>query len=91
MTPINNESLKSIGFIFDQEEFDFFAIGNMERISFYSPCKRFIVAKCNEGNNISYENAWNLHIDNSDMQTIAYCDVEYIEQIQILMDLYKNY
>ena len=90
MTPITDKSLKSIGFVFDQEEFEFFA-PEMDRIVYYSPCKRFIVAKCNEGNNISHENAWNLHIDNSDMQTLAYCDVEYIEQIQILMDMYKNY
>ena len=48
MTPITDKSLKSIGFVFEQEEFEFFA-PEMDRIVYYSPCKRFIVAKCNEG------------------------------------------
>jgi hypothetical protein len=90
-TLISRESLEAIGFIFDQEMYDFFIKGNLERISFYSPCKRFIVTKCLDGNNISYQNAWGLHIDNSDMQSLASCDVEFIEQIQALMEIYKDY
>lgn len=34
---------------------------------------------------------WNLHIDNSDMSTIANCSVEFIEQVETLMEIYKDY
>ena len=34
---------------------------------------------------------WNLHVDNSDMSSIASCDVEFIEQIQAIMEIYKDY
>ena len=93
MTKITPESLESIGFIFDKEEYIFFKIGNMTRFSYYSSCKRFVVTRCEDGNNISYrpEEAWSLHIDNSDMESLGCCDVEFIEQIEALMQIYKNY
>lgn len=34
---------------------------------------------------------WNLHVDNSDFETIANCDVEYIDQVIEIMAIYKNY
>lgn len=90
MTEINKETLEAIGFIFDKEEFEFFK-PQFERISYYSPCRRFVITKDNEGNNISYSNAWSLHVDNSDMCTLASCQVEFIEQVLVIMELYKNY
>jgi hypothetical protein len=44
-------------------------------------------------NNMTLENGWgwNLHVDNSDMSSIASCDVEFIEQIQTIMEIYKDY
>lgn len=37
------------------------------------------------------ELGWQLHINNSNMSNIASCDVEYIEQLETLIDIYKNY
>ena len=37
------------------------------------------------------ELGWQLHINNSNMCNIASCDVEYIEQIFALIDIYKDY
>lgn len=93
MTKITPETLIAIGFIFDKEEYEFFKIGNRTRYSYYSPCRRFIITRCEEGNNISYrpEEAWSMHIDNSDMESIGCCDVEFIEQVIALMQIYKNY
>lgn len=34
---------------------------------------------------------WNLHVDNSDFETLANCSVEYIEQVNQIMEIYKNY
>ena len=34
---------------------------------------------------------WNLHVDNSDFETLANCSVEYIEQVYQIMEIYKNY
>ena len=34
---------------------------------------------------------WNLHVDNSDFETLANCCVEYIEQVNQIMELYKEY
>lgn len=34
---------------------------------------------------------WNLHVDNSDMCSLASCSVEYIEQIIAIMEIYKDY
>ena len=51
--------------------------------------KRFELRK--SVNNIYYEYGWNLRVDNNDMQTIASCDVEYVEQVETIMNLYKDY
>lgn len=93
MTKITPETLIAIGFIFDKEEYEFFKIGNRIRYSYYSPCRRFVVTRCEDGNNISYrpEEAWSMHIDNSDMESLGCCDVEFIEQVIALMQIYKNY
>ena len=93
MTKITPESLESIGFTFDKDEYEFFETVNLTRCSYYSSCRRFIVTRCEDGNNISYrpEEAWSLHIDNSDMESLGCCDVEFIEQIETLMQIYKNY
>ena len=37
------------------------------------------------------ELGWQLHIDTSDMCSIAICDVEYIEQVEALIEIYKDY
>ena len=59
-------------------------------ISLISEDKRFELRKT-DNNNIDYEYGWNLHVDNRDMQTIASCDVEYVEQVETIMNLYKDY
>ena len=51
--------------------------------------KRFSLTKTD--NNIHYEHGWNLHVDNKNMESIASCDVEYVEQVEIIMNLYKDY
>ena len=51
--------------------------------------KRFSLTKTD--NNINYEYGWNLHVDNKNMESIASCDVEYVEQVEIIMNLYKDY
>ena len=58
-----------------------------------SPCGRYILRRDKDDSyftNLSND-AWKLHIDNSDMQTIGNCDVEYVEQVRILIAVYKNY
>ena len=60
---------------------------------YISPCGRYILRRDKDDfyfTNLSND-AWNLHIDNSDMQTIANCDVEYVEQVRIFMAIYKDY
>lgn len=59
--------------------------------SFKSPCGRFILTTIEESNLTNDIYGWNLHIDNSDMESIGWNDVEYIEQVQTLMNLYKDY
>lgn len=93
-TPITKESLEAIGFVEDLDTKKLFAeLAKTDDKyiweSYESPDHRFIVRK--GPTNISYDNGWSIHIDNSDMCTIANCDVEYIEQIQTLMELYKTY
>lgn len=89
MTPINRQTLTDIGFIEDLHEEALFLDIDRNIEIYNSPDKRLIVRK--GPNNISYENGWNLHIDNSDFQTIASCDVDCIEQILTISDIYKNY
>ena len=62
-------------------------------VFYRSPCKRYVLQET-DGSNL-YDPAtgkgWNLHIDNSDMQSLASCDVEYIGQISELMRIYNRY
>ena len=37
------------------------------------------------------EIGWQLHIDDSRMCSLATCDVEYIEQVEALIEIYKDY
>lgn len=91
MTPITRENLEAIGFEYDSHQYDLVKEIEPRWESYVSENKRYIVSKDPDGNNISYENAWDLHVDNSDMDSIASCSVEYIEQIQQIIDIYKNY
>lgn len=62
-------------------------------IYYCSPCKRYVLHETDCSNLYDPETGkgWNLHIDNSDMQSIASCDVEYIGQITDLMKIYNMY
>ena len=57
-----------------------------------SKCGKYTLTRENEPDycNLS-DNAWKLHISNRDMRTIAHCEVEHVEQVRILMAVYKNY
>ena len=91
MTPINRENLEAIGFVYDYGLSEEIRKQYPHYENYYSKCRRFNV-KCGMwGNNLTGEHGWNLHIDNSDMCSIAACDVEFIEQIQTLIEIYKNY
>lgn len=58
-----------------------------------SPCGRFILSTIEESNmpcrDCCY--GWCLHMDNSDMETIGWTDVEYVEQVQQLVEMFKDY
>jgi hypothetical protein len=51
--------------------------------------KRFVIQP-EKDSNLCYD-AWQLHIDNSDMCTIGHVSVEYIDQILDLMKIYEDY
>lgn len=89
-TRITIESVARLGF---KEDHDLYNMGIKEVypdfVLLVSEDKRFELRKTD--NNIHYEYGWNLHVDNGDMQTIASCDVEYVEQVEIIMNLYKIY
>lgn len=57
-----------------------------------SPCKRYLLTY-DKHSNISDENGdgWNLHIDNSDMNSIGNVSVNYVEEIVQLIDIFKDY
>ena len=59
---------------------------------YVSRCGKYTLTREDEPTycNLS-ENAWNLHISNRDMRTIAHCGVEYVEQVRVLIAVYKNY
>ena len=63
----------------------------MER--FKSPCKRFILMTTNITHmcDASTGIGWNLHINNSDMNIIGSVNVEFIEQVKQLIEIYKDY
>lgn len=56
-----------------------------------SQCGRYTLTSENDEFLNLCNGAWKLHIDNSDMQTIANCEVEFVEQVRILMAIYKDY
>jgi hypothetical protein len=57
-----------------------------------SPCHRYVLTYDYESN-ICDENGdgWNLHIDNSDMNSIGNISVNYVEEVVQLIDIFKNY
>ena len=89
-TRITIESVARLGF---KEDHDLYNMGIKEVypnfVLLVTEDKRFELRKTD--NNVHYEYGWNLHVDNNDMQTIASCDVEYVEQVETIMNLYKDY
>ena len=57
-----------------------------------SPCKRYVITR-DSYSNICDETgvSWNLHIDNSDMNSIGNVSVNYVEEVVQLIDIFKNY
>ena len=64
-----------------------------EQLFYNSPCKRYVLheTKWNNLCDAITGKGWNLHVDNSDMQSLASCDVEYMDQISMIMTLYGGY
>ena len=92
MRRITKETLKEIGFRVDWEtESNFFKDIEPTYEGYVSLDKRYLINRSDKYKGNIGENGWHLHVDNSDFQTIANCDVEYIEQVEIIMELYKNY
>lgn len=91
MTEINRQTLEDFGFIRNNFLLDKLREKYPNYDCYYYPGKRFTIQVALFGNNLSGENGWTLHVDNSRMETIANCDVEFIEQIETIMLLYKNY
>lgn len=60
---------------------------------FRSPCKRYVLQESDSTNLYDPHTmrGWNLHIDNSDMQSLASCDIEYMDQLFALMNIYGEY
>ena len=87
-TRISIESVAHLGFKEDNSSYVKKIFPNF--ISLMTEDKRCELRKT-DNNNIDYEYGWHLHIDNRDMQTIASCDVEYVEQVETIMNLYKDY
>jgi hypothetical protein len=91
MTKITEESIKehliSKGWV--KQEIDIF--GTIV-IQYISNCVRYKLSYSILSNLApDDEFGWQLHIDDSNMRSIARGDVEYIEQIFALIDIYKNY
>jgi hypothetical protein len=89
---INKENLEAIGFHLDEKMTEMLKSNIDSHYEYYvSHNKRYVLQS--SVNNMTLENGWgwNLHVDNSDMSSIASCDVEYIEQIQAIMEIYKDY
>lgn len=57
-----------------------------------SPCNRYVITR-DSNSNICDETgvSWNLHIDNSDFDTIGNVSVNYVEEVVQLIDIFKNY
>ena len=89
---INRENLEAIGFHLDEKMTSMLKSNIDPNYEYYVSHNRRYVLQSSM-NNMTLENGWgwNLHIDNSDMSSIASCDVEYIEQILNLIAIYKDY
>ena len=92
MKEINRKNLEAIGFHLDEKMTEMLKSGFDSYYEYYVSRDRRYVLQTSI-NNMTLENGWgwNLHVDNSDMSSIASCDVEFIEQIQALMEIYKDY
>lgn len=57
-----------------------------------SPCNRYVITR-DIYSNICDETgvSWNLHIDNSDFDTIGNVSVNYVEEVVQLIDIFKDY
>ena len=67
---------------------------NFEKTKIYkSPDKKYELEYNDNFSNLYDENGfgWMLIINNSKHESLACCDVEYIEQIFDLINIYKNY
>ena len=61
-------------------------------VQYKSPDGRFTLSYTDYVNLIDeYGFGWNLHVENSDFETLANCSVDYIEQVNSIMEIYKNY
>lgn len=87
MTKITIENIREHLISKGWEEDEFF-----EGTVYISPNGRYEL-NYNEGSNLCDEDGfgWVMHIDDSRHVSLACCDVEYIEQIDALIDIYKDY
>ena len=92
MTKITSESLNEIGFHLDEKMTEILKSNVDPHYEYYVSYNRRYILQTSV-NNMTLENGWgwNLHVDNSDMSSIASCDVEFIEQIQAIIEIYKDY
>ena len=62
-------------------------------IQYRSPCNRYLLMTSNFAKMCDSETGigWNLHIDNSKFETIGSVNVEFIEQVKQLIEIYKDY
>lgn len=89
MTKITIKSIKEHLISKDWKE-----IINFEKTKIYkSPDKRYELEYNDNFSNLYDENGfgWMLIINNSKHESLACCDVEYIEQIDALIEIYKEY
>lgn len=95
MNKINKENIKK--HLIDNGWTDESYINNeIELICYKSPNKRYSLLKRPLESNLCEEDNENIHcyilqIDDSKMCSLASCDVEYIEQIDALINIYKDY
>ena len=89
MYKINKENIKK--HLIDNGWYDESYINNeIELICYKSPNKRYSLLKRPFVSNLC-EEGYILQIDDSKMCSLAYCDVKYIEQIDALIEIYKEY
>lgn len=57
-----------------------------------SPCRRYILTYDYESNICDERgDGWNLHIDNSDMNSIGNVSVNYVEEVVQILDIFEKY